>query len=80
MTAADLTRAVWRKSSFSSTASNCVEVAFVDWRKSSFSTDASNCVEVAFAPHAVALRDSKNTAGPTLAVPTPTWRVFLTTL
>jgi uncharacterized protein DUF397 len=80
MIAPDLTRAAWRKSSFSSSASNCVEVAFVDWRKSSFSTNAGNCVEVAFVPHAVAVRDSKNTAGPTLAVPTPTWHAFVATL
>jgi len=79
MIAPDLTRAAWRKSSFSSNASNCIEVAFVDWRKSSFSTSASNCVEVAFAPHAVAVRDSKN-AGPALAVPTRTWVAFVGTL
>lgn len=29
MTAPDLSQAVWRTSSFSTTASNCVEVAFV---------------------------------------------------
>lgn len=72
MTAPTLT---WRKSSFSTDASNCVEVA---WRKSSFSSDASNCVEVAFAePTAVAVRDSKNQEGPTLAVPVVTWRSFI---
>lgn len=64
----------WRKSSFSGT-TNCVEVA---WLKSSFSSTASNCVEVAFArSHTVAVRDSKNTAGPTLTVPTNTWHNFL---
>lgn len=51
------------------------------WRKSSFSTDASNCVEVAFAePTAVAVRDSKNQHGPTLAVPVVTWRSFVSGL
>lgn len=66
----------WRKSSFSTNASNCVEVA---WRKSSFSGNVSNCVEVAF-PGAVAVRDSKNTAGPTLSYPTNTWSTFLRAL
>lgn len=49
------------------------------WRKSSFSSDASNCVEVAF-PGAVAVRDSKNAAGPTLSYPTTTWSTFLRAL
>lgn len=75
MTASALT---WRKSSYSTNASNCVEVA---WRKSSFSSNASNCVEVAFAePTAVAVRDSKNQAGPTLAVPVVTWHSFISRL
>jgi hypothetical protein len=46
------------------------------WRKSSRSTNASNCVEVAFT-HAVAVRDSKNTAGPTLSFPPAAWSTFL---
>ncbi len=71
MTALALT---WRKSSFSTDASNCVEVA---WRKSTFSS-ATNCVEVAFAePTAVAVRDSKNQDGPALAVPVVTWHSFI---
>jgi Domain of unknown function (DUF397) len=45
------------------------------WRKSSFSEDSqSDCVEVAFAPAAVAVRDSKNTTGPTLNFDPHTWR------
>jgi Domain of unknown function (DUF397). len=43
---ADLTQAVWTKSSFSDGGSNCVEVAFVDGM--------------------VAIRDSKDPAGPAL--------------
>jgi hypothetical protein len=51
----------------------------ITWRKSSRSTAASNCVEVAFAS-VIAVRDSKNTPGPTLAFPTPAWSTFLRAL
>jgi hypothetical protein len=65
----------WRKSSFSEVPDgNCVEIA---WRKSTFSSEPDgNCVEVAIASTAVAVRDSKNTTGPTLAFPTTGWRTF----
>lgn len=49
-TIAELSRATWRKSSYSSgNGSNCVEVAHIPgWRKSSYSGgNSSNCVEVA---------------------------------
>jgi hypothetical protein len=66
----------WRKSSFSSSPDgNCVEMA---WRKSSFSeAPDGNCVEVAPVPTGVAVRDSKNVAGPTLAFETSAWHAFL---
>jgi hypothetical protein len=47
------------------------------WRKSSYSSDTANCVEVAFTDPAVAVRDSKNTTGPTLAFPTASWARFV---
>ncbi|MGW6456882.1 DUF397 domain-containing protein [Streptomyces sp. NPDC055078] len=50
------------------------------WFKSSYS-DSSNpndCVEVATTPGTVHVRDSKNPAGPRLAVPPATWTAFLT--
>ena len=61
----DLSRAFWRKSSYSGSQSNCVEVA-VMWRKSSYSGTQSSCVEVAEFGHVVAVRDSKDPASPAL--------------
>lgn len=66
----------WRKSSFSvAPDGDCVEVA---WRKSSHSSAPDgDCVEVAFVPVGVAVRDSKNTEGPTLAFEDAAWGAFL---
>ncbi|MGH3695828.1 MAG: DUF397 domain-containing protein [Pseudonocardiaceae bacterium] len=50
------------------------------WHTSSYSTTNGDCVEVAPAPDQVLVRDSKDPDGPALAIPTPTWRTFLTTL
>jgi hypothetical protein len=63
----------WRRSSFSTDASNCVEIG---WRKSSAST-STNCVELAIQAEQVAVRDTKNTSGPVLTVPTATWQRLL---
>ncbi|MEU0740909.1 DUF397 domain-containing protein [Streptomyces sp. NPDC006134] len=49
-----------------------------DWRKSTYSGDGSNCVEIATTPTAVLVRDSKNPAGPHLALPPTAWVDFLT--
>lgn len=82
----------WRKSSFSTSNSNCVEVAWrkssystsesncveVAWRKSSHSTSQGNCVEVSRQALATAVRDSKNPTGPVLTFPAPTWAAFVT--
>ncbi|HEX5403458.1 MAG TPA: DUF397 domain-containing protein [Pseudonocardiaceae bacterium] len=49
----------------------------ITWRKSSYSAANGDCVEVGWPPAAVAVRDSKQKTGPTLAFPTLTWRTFL---
>ncbi|MCX4908670.1 DUF397 domain-containing protein [Streptomyces sp. NBC_00878] len=53
----------------------------IAWRKSSYSDGmGNNCVEVAHlttAP-AIAVRDSKNAAGPALLVPSTAWTTFVT--
>ncbi|MGH3807382.1 MAG: DUF397 domain-containing protein [Pseudonocardiaceae bacterium] len=77
MTAPEPDRIVWQKSNYSTSNGGCVEVS---WRTSSYSTSNGACVEVAPAPGRVLVRDSKDPAGPALAVPTPTWQTFLTTL
>jgi hypothetical protein len=67
----------WRKASHStSNGGNCVEVGA--WRKASYSgSNGGGCVEVASAPPAlVAVRDSKNPAGPRLAFTPDGWRAF----
>ncbi|GAA5000209.1 DUF397 domain-containing protein [Streptomyces siamensis] len=70
---ADPAGAQWRKSSYSSDqGGECVECAPTGplaWRKASYSSDqGGDCVEVAQTPQAtVAVRDSKNPAGPALA-------------
>ncbi|WP_231499816.1 DUF397 domain-containing protein [Saccharothrix sp. NRRL B-16314] len=48
------------------------------WRKSSRSNNGnnSNCVEVALTGRSARVRDSKNPAGPTVAL--PNWAGFLT--
>lgn len=76
----DLTGAVWRKSSRSSTnGGDCIEVAA--WRKSSrSSTNGGACVEVAPLPGVVAVRDSKNPDGAALTFGHAAWRAFTSQL
>lgn len=51
------------------------------WRKSSYSSGGNNnCVEVADRFANLAVRDSKNPAGPTLTVPPAGWTTFLDSL
>lgn len=66
----------WRKSSRSHNNGGCVEVAV--WKKSSYSATNGGCVEVMGLDEGVAIRDSKDPTGPTLAVTPTTWTTFLT--
>jgi hypothetical protein len=77
MTALEPDRIVWHTSSYSWGNGDCVQVG---WRTSSYSWGNGNCVQVAPAPDRVLVRDSKNPDGPALAVPTPAWRAFLSTV
>ena len=77
MTAPEPDGIAWRTSSYSANGDACVQVG---WRTSSYSGNSGNCVEVAPAPNGVLVRDSKDPAGPTLAVTTAQWQAFLTTV
>ncbi|MFD5160247.1 DUF397 domain-containing protein [Streptomyces hawaiiensis] len=73
---------LWRKSSYSGDqGGECVECAPIGalgWRKSTYSGDqGGNCVEIAEAPCAIAIRDSKNPAGPMLTLDPATFTTFV---
>ncbi|MFI6268657.1 DUF397 domain-containing protein [Micromonospora zamorensis] len=51
-------------------------LAAATWRKSSRSGDEGACVEVAALPRLVAVRDSKDPAGPALLFATGAWAAF----
>ena len=74
----DLSRAVWRTSSYSGQNGDCVEVAVIPaWRASTRSGQNGSCVEVARnLLGAVAVRDSKDRGGPVLAIDPEEWQDF----
>ncbi|MET8691481.1 DUF397 domain-containing protein [Streptomyces bauhiniae] len=51
----------------------------LNWFKSSYSggNDGNSCVEVARTPHTIHIRDSKQTAGPRLALRHTSWALFV---
>ncbi len=77
MTASELAGIVWHTSSYSLAHGDCVQVG---WRTSSYSGAHGDCVEVAPTLERVLVRDSKNPDGPALAVSSPAWQTFLTTV
>lgn len=70
----DTSRMTWRKSSYSGSNGNCVEVGL--WQKASYSGSSGSCVEVSAAPRIVAVRDSKDPGGPKLSFAPEQWRAF----
>jgi hypothetical protein len=75
----DISRAPWRKSSYSGNGNDCVEVAA--WRKASYSGNGGNCVEAGVAEVGrVLVRDTTDRAGGTLSFPATAWRVFASDL
>lgn len=51
------------------------------WRKSSYSGDTGNCIEIArIETGHIAVRDSKNPAGPMLIIDRTAWRSFLSSV
>ncbi len=73
----------WRKSSYSSDqGGECIECAPLGplaWRKSSHSSDqGGQCLEIAETPHTtIAIRDSKNPAGPILNLDPAAFTTFV---
>ncbi|MCX4916814.1 DUF397 domain-containing protein [Streptomyces sp. NPDC005381] len=55
------------------------DVSELAWSKSSYSDgpDGNSCIEVATTPGTVHVRDSKNAAGPRLAVTPGAWADFV---
>lgn len=54
------------------------DLSLAQWRKSTRSLRTGDCVEVASnLPDVVAVRDSKDQAGPALVFPHPAWNAFV---
>jgi hypothetical protein len=74
----DLGNVTWRKASYSGdNGGNCIEVGV--WRKASYSgANGGNRVEVSATDTVLAIRDSKDPAGPALSFTPAAWRTFMT--
>lgn len=56
---------------------NDIDLSRAEWYKSSYSSQDGNCVEVAInLPGTVAVRDTKDRQGPTLAFTRRDWQAF----
>lgn len=56
-----------------------MDLSTATWRKSSYSSGGGNqCVEVAVMPSAIAIRDSKNPAGPVHIISRDAFRDLIT--
>ena len=64
----------WRKSNYSFSNGQCVEVA--SWRTSSRSTYHGICVEVGHGPAVIGVRDSKLAQSPVLTFSADAWQRF----
>jgi hypothetical protein len=64
----------WRKSSYSDSQAECVEVAA--WRKASYSGSQAECVEVADTTNVVLVRDTADRDSGTLAFTAAAWQTF----
>jgi Domain of unknown function (DUF397) len=65
----------WRKASYSNGTGQCVEVA--SWRKASYSNGQGSCVETASIAGIVAVRDTTDRDGGTLAFGAEAWSAFV---
>lgn len=54
-----------------------LDLTHARWQKSSYSGGNGNCVEVAGLPEAIAVRDSKDPAGPKLVFSRRVWAAFV---
>jgi hypothetical protein len=55
-----------------------IDLSRAAWRKSTYSNNGGACVEVATnLPGVVAIRDSKDPAGPALIFSTDSWQAFI---
>ena len=56
---------------------NATELRNAQWFKSSYSANNGSCVEVAILDEGIAVRDSKDPAGPALQFSVDAWTGFL---